>query len=186
MKFKDVYFTEAQEIDSAKTSRPQVAALHNLLLKNGVYTINDLVLDWGGGKYDRAKDVVEASADGIRFLVYDPYNRSKEHNKEVLVDVKEAGGATIITLANVLNVIRKPEDRLKTLKSAKKYLAKGGKVYISVYQAPKSDKYEETDEYVGQMTSDGWQNAQPLSFYLPEVKKVFPSAVKKGSMIVAE
>jgi len=113
MSFKEFYMYEAQEFSSEKTSIAQVAALHTYLMKSGIYRIDQTVLDWGGGKFDIAKNKVEDSVDGINFQVYDPFNRSEEHNKKVLEEIKKVGGADIITIANVLNVIKEKDERIK-------------------------------------------------------------------------
>ena len=177
---------EAQERGSAGTSQKQVASLHNTLMKKGIYQPNQVVLDWGGGKYDLAKDKVEGEINGINFFVYDKYNRNTEYNNNSLASVKKAGGADIITIANVLNVIKEKDERVKMLKDAKKYLKKGGSVYIIVYNATRTPKYQETDDWVGQPTKeDSWQNAQPLSFYVPEVEEAFQNVTTRGSVIVA-
>lgn len=184
MSFKQFYI-EAQEFTSKDTSIAQVAALHNELLKLGIFQDGQIVLDWGGGKYDMTKDKIE-SEKKLNFYIHDEFNRSPEHNKEVELEVLNKGGADIITIANVLNVIKEKSERIKTLQKAKKFLKSNGKVYISVYNAVRTPNYTETNEYVGQSTSKGWQNAQPLSFYLSEVQQVFSNVRKKGSMIIAQ
>ena len=83
------------------------------------------------------------------------------------------------------NKWKKKQPTGGTLKEAKKFLKDDGKLYISIYNAPKAANYQETDEWVGQPTKKGWQNAQPTDFYVPEVRKVFPSAKKHGGYIVA-
>ncbi len=173
---------EDQEFTSKDTSRSQIAALHKLLMSKGIYQDNQLVLDYGGGKYDLAKNFVESNKN-IKFLVYDPFNRIDEHNKEVLSYVKENGGADIITLTNVLNVIKEKQIRINILNDIKAYLK--GKLYISVYNAPRKENYKETEDYVGQQTIKGWQNSQPLSFYVPEVKSVFNDISYNSNYIVA-
>jgi hypothetical protein len=176
------YLIEVQEFSSKNTSRLQVASLHRILMQKGIYQDGQLVLDWGGGRYDITKEYVESNKN-ITFLIYDPFNRSKEHNENVLSIVEENGGADIITLANVLNVIKEKEVRIDLLKEIKNYL--NGNLYISVYEAPKSSNYKETDEWVGQQTKDGWQNCQPLSYYIPEVEQIFLNVIKKGSILIA-
>jgi hypothetical protein len=174
-----------QEFSSAKTSRPQVPALHNFLIKNNLLPENSLILDYGGGKFDKAKDQVEQNVQGATLLIHDVFNRDETHNKEVENIIKSNGGADVILNANVLNVIKEQSIRKQVLNIMKSFSKQGTKIFISVYNAAKKDNYEETPEYVGQQTSDGWQNAQPIKFYLPEVKEVFPNAEVKKGMIVA-
>jgi hypothetical protein len=61
-------------------------------------------------------------------------------------------------------------------------------IYFSVYKAKKTSNYAETAFYVGQETADGWQNCQPLSFYMDEIKEVFGyvrTVVKRNGYIAA-
>lgn len=184
MSFQNFYI-EDQEFTSKDTSIAQVAALHTELLNSDIFQDGQIVLDWGGGKYDLSKNKIE-NEKKLKFYVHDEFNRSKEHNQHVESEVLKAGGADIITIANVLNVIKEKSERIKTLQNAKKFLKKNGKVYINVYNAVRIPNYEETKEYVGQPTSKGWQNAQPLSFYVPEIQQVFPNVHKKSSMVIAQ
>jgi len=178
--------TDEQEYTSAKTSRKQVAKIHTFLVDKEMIPPESLVLDWGGGKYDRSKEFIEANVEGSKLLTYDPFNRTEEHNAKVLSDVRSNNGADVVTLANVLNVIKEPSIRKSTIEDIKKFMKSGATLYISVYKAPKSKDYEETDEFVGQMTKDGWQNAQPINYYLPEVKESFPDAIVKNNIIIAK
>jgi len=172
-----------QEFNSAKTSRKQVPALHKFLVKKNLIPDNAFVLDYGGGKFDLGKEYIETEVEGATLFVYDPFNRTEEHNNTVMAKVKSEN-PDVILLANVLNVIKEKNIRQNILKEIKKYKG-NGKLYISVYEAPKKENYEETEAYVGQMTKDGWQNAQPTSYYLPEVKKIFPEAMIKNNIIIA-
>jgi len=176
---------EEQEFSSAKTSRPQVPALHAFVVKKNLIPTNALVLDYGGGKFDLGKEHIESSVEGATLLVFDPFNRTEEHNNSV-ISILSRNKADVILNANVLNVIKEKSARLEMLNDIKKYAKQGAKIFFSVYKAERSSKYAETDQYVGQQTSDGWQNAQPTSFYLPEVKEVFPSAIIRNNIIVAE
>jgi len=173
-----------QEFSSEKTSRKQIPALHKFLVKRNMIEPNTLILDWGGGKYDLAKEFLENDVEGVTALVYDPFNRKQQHNLDVLRQVKEAGGPDYVLSANVLNVIKEKEIRKGLLQDIKKKMKKGSQLYISIFKADRSDKYEETEEYVGQPTKDGWQNAQPIKFYLPEVQEVFPSAKVQNGVIM--
>ena len=48
-------------------------------------------IDYGGGRFDNVADYL-TQYDVIN-LVYDPYNRTPEHNKEVIKTLRRAGGA---------------------------------------------------------------------------------------------
>lgn len=153
-----------QKISSKETSQRQVAKVHTKLIENGTYQKDVTILDWGGGKYDDAK--VHAMKTGCEFRIYDPYNRTKDYNDYTL----SKGKVDILVLANVLNVIKEKDARLATMRKAKKYLKKGGKVYVSIYNAKKSKDYVHGE---GQLTTRGWQNCQPKNYYKEEVLSVF-------------
>lgn len=176
----------SQEFNSAKTSRNQVPGLHSFLIKKGMIPEGSLILDYGGGKWDKAKEKVESEVPNSTLLVYDPFNRDAKHNKEVTKQIRQNSGADITLLANVLNVIKEPEVRQDVLKKMKRLGGKNSNYYISIHNAERNDEYDEQDGWVGQPTKDGWQNAQPTKFYLPEVQKVFPNAELKYNIIKVE
>ena len=98
------------------------------------------------------------------------------------------GGADVITIANVLNVIKEKAARLEMLYHIKSLAAQEANIYFSAYNAKKTSNYVETAFYVGQETSDGWQNCQPLAFYMDEIKTVFSdtrTVVKNNGYIAA-
>ena len=92
----------------------------------------DVVVDFGGGKFDNAVNYLKDK--DVTLLVYDPYNRSAEHNKEVLRILKEHGGADAAVNSNVLNVIKEPEAREAVLRNIKKITRRGAPIYITVYE----------------------------------------------------
>lgn len=174
--FED-YEDEIQEIDQEFTSENtsinsgKLPAIFNMVhFEPG--TIN---IDYGGGKFDNVADYL-TQYDVIN-LVYDPYNRSKEHNKEVLRTCKAAGGADTATCSNVLNVIKEPEVRKNVLENIKKIVKPTGTVYITVYEG--SGKGNEGP------TKSGYQLNRKTADYLQEIQEVFPDAVRKGKLIVA-
>ena len=132
-------------------------------------------LDFGGGRFDNGVYYVRDL--GATLLVYDPYNRSDEHNKEVLRVIKENGGADAALNSNVLNVIKEPEARLSVLKNIKKLTKPGGDVYITVYEG--TGKGNEGP------TKAGYQLNRKTADYLEEIQSVFPDAKRKGKLIHA-
>lgn len=135
-------------------------------------TIN---IDYGGGRFDNVADYL-TQYDVIN-LVYDPYNRSKEHNAEVVKTVRAAGGADTATCSNVLNVIKEPEVRQNVLNNIKKLVKPGGKIYITVYEG--SGKGDEGP------TKSGYQLNRKTADYIEEIQQVFPDATRKGKLIQA-
>lgn len=135
-------------------------------------TIN---LDMGGGKFDNVADYL--SEYDVINLVYDPYNRTKAHNREVVKTIRNAGGADTATCSNVLNVIKEPEARLAVLKNVSKLTKSGAPVYITVYEG-RGDRKEGP-------TKSGYQLNRKTADYLEEVQQVFPDAERKGKLIIA-
>lgn len=132
-------------------------------------------IDYGGGRFDNVAEYL-TQYDVVN-LVYDPYNRTAEHNKEVIRLIREHGGADTATCSNVLNVIKEPEVRLNVLNNIKKLVKSGGIVYITVYEG-KGNAAEGP-------TKSGYQLNRKTADYMEEVQQVFPDATRKGKLIVA-
>jgi hypothetical protein len=170
-----------QKYSSANTSLNQVPALVKHLSEERVFLNGMVVLDYGGGKYDKTKEYVEA-IHGVSYNVYDPYNRSEEQNNYALDSKYD-----IIMLSNVLNVVREPQSRSEIIQLCRLLLLPEGRIYIRTYQAPKSNLYQEKP-YPGQPTKQGtcWQNCKPLSHYLPEVQRLLRNSVINKGIIEAK
>ena len=135
-------------------------------------TIN---LDMGGGKFDNVAEYL--SEYDVINLVYDPYNRSRAHNSEVIKTLRSAGGADTATCSNVLNVIKEPEARINVLENMSKLVKPGGDIYITVYEG-RGDSKEGP-------TKSGYQLNRKTQDYLEEIREVFPDAVRRGKLIIA-
>ena len=162
-----------QEFDSAATSinSNKLPAIYKMVnFKEG-----DVVIDFGGGKFDNAVEYIKDK--GATLVVYDPYNRSAEHNEQVLATLEENGGADAAVNSNVLNVIKEPEARQAVLQNIKKLLKPGAPLYITVYEG-RGDGVEGP-------TKSGYQLNRKTEGYLDEVREVFPDAIRKGKLIVA-
>lgn len=171
--FEDEIQEIGQEFTSENTSinSSKLPAIFNLVsFEPG--TVN---LDYGGGKFDNVAEYL-TQYDVIN-LVYDPFNRTPQHNKEVLNLIRQHGGADTATLSNVLNVIKEEEVRINVLYNVKKLLKPGGILYITVYEGIKGREAGETKA--------GYQLNRPTAEYLEEVQLVFPDAYRKGKLIVA-
>lgn len=162
-----------QEYDSAKTSinsNKLPAIYHMITLPEG-----SVGIDYGGGKFDNA---VEALAEqGVTLYVYDPYNRSQQHNRAAIKALRANGGADFAINSNVLNVIKEPEARLNVLENIKKITKPGAPIYITVYEG--SGKGNEG------VTKSGYQLNRKTADYLEEIQQVFPNAKRRGKLIVA-
>lgn len=136
---------------------------------------NKVYLDYGGGKFDNASEY--AAEQGATLHVYDPYNRSAEHNREVVKAIRQNGGADFAICSNVLNVIKEANVRKEVLENIKRLLKSSGRLYLTVYEG-RGDSAE------GE-TKSGYQLNRPTAGYLDEVREVFPDAVRKGKLITA-
>ena len=164
-----------QEFTSAKTSRPQIAAIFkdkNFDIKPG-----EINIDIGGGKFDKGSDYIKKNKKATN-LVYDIFNRSKEHNDEVLNTISKKPADTA-TVANVLNVIKEPEIRKSIIEEAKNFTKKDGKAFFITY--------EKKGTGIGEMTKDGFQTNMKTKDYLPEIENVFGkgNVELKGKTIIA-
>ena len=174
-KFKEFLTEDAQEFTSAGTS------INSTKLPTGYSTVAKKIgwqkgtthIDIGGGKFDNSVEFLKNL--GVNAYVYDPFNRTEEHNKKVMETVGKQKADTA-SLFNVLNVIKEPEYRYEALQTAHSTLKPGGKIYISIYEGDKSGQGKKTKK-------DSWQNNHPTSAYLDEVKKVFPNAILQHGII---
>lgn len=170
---EDELETAEQKISSAKTSinAKQLPAIFRL----AKFKPNTINLDMGGGKFDNAAE--ELAKVDVTNLVYDPYNRTQEHNNEVVAQIRKNGGADTATISNVLNVIAEPEARQTVLRNTKRLLKPNGTVYITVYEGDRSGE--------GRETSSGYQLNKPTKDYMEEISKVFPNVQRRGKLIIA-
>lgn len=162
-----------QEYDSAATSinSTKLPAIYRMIkLQPGTVGV-----DFGGGKFNNAIDYLRDQ--DVTLCVYDPYNRSAEHNREVLRTLRANGGADFAINSNVLNVIKEPEARKGVLENIKKITKSGAPIYITVYEG-RGDAKEG-------VTKSGYQLNRKTADYLEEIQEVFPDAKRKGKLIVA-
>lgn len=156
-----------QEFTSANTSinSSKLPAIFKLI-KLEPNTIN---LDYGGGKFDNVADYL--SQYDVINLVYDPYNRTSEHNKEVLSLIRENRGADTVTCSNVLNVIKEEEVRTNVLNNIYKLLKSEGTAYFTVYEGNSSGE--------GKPTKSGYQLNRKTIDYIDEISSVFSNVSRK-------
>ena len=129
-------------------------------------------LDLGGGRYDTATEYLKGY--GAKNYIYDPHNRTPEHNAKSGFGF---GTYHSVTLSNVLNVVKSKKGQMGVLEMANLALRVDGVVYITVYQGDGSG--------VGKVTTKGYQQNKKLWDYLPMVKKVFTHAGIQNGMITA-
>lgn len=162
-----------QEFDSADTSinSSKLPAVYKLIsIPEGTVGV-----DFGGGRFDNAVEYIRDL--GATLCVYDPYNRTAQHNREMLRTLKANGGADWAVNSNVLNVIKEPEARQGVLRNIAKITKSGAPIYITVYEG-RGDAKEGP-------TKSGYQLNRKTQDYLEEIQEVFPDAKRRGKLIVA-
>lgn len=130
-----------------------------------------LNFDLGGGKYDTATEYLKQF--GCKNLIYDPYNRTEEWNREI-IDRLVGNRVDTATLSNVLNVILEKENRIKVLKSCYNRLKDNGVLFIGVYEGNRTGVVSIYKE------RNSCQLNCKLRCYLEEVLEVFKTAVIKN------
>ena len=162
-----------QEYTSAGTSINTISAVYKL-----IDTLNTVILDYGGGKYDTNAEYMLQKCNS-RVLVFDPYNRTPEHNSKVIQYFK-LNPAQIVVCSNVLCVIKEDEVILDILGNIRDLMAYYGILYIKVYERDKTG--------VGCKTTKGWQRNQCTESYIPFIRQVFSDNCEikkyKGCLVV--
>jgi hypothetical protein len=144
--------------ESAYTSVNQVASAFTKSVKLGWIKENDFILDYGGGKYETSTNYLEEL--GIYSVVYDPFHRTKGHNKAALSAVKDC--VTHIYCNNVLNVIKDDAERHEIILDILKQSRRSKKcktIVFSVYEGNRtgipgtrtSQLNRKTDSYVDEI-----------------------------------
>lgn len=173
------HLEEAQEFKSSKTSinATQLPKTFAYLDKIGGVKAGDTIADVGGGQFDNAVDW--AKERGANLHIYDPYNRSDEHNDASLA-ASHNGKSNVVTCNNVLNVIKEPEYRAHVISHAAQSLHPEGTAYFKIYEGDKSG--------LGKSTQGGesWQNNLGHKAYVPEIQQHFNNVVAKHGFIIAK
>lgn len=163
-----------QEYTSKDTCINTVSAIYKY-----IYAPNAKILDYGGGKYDTNAEYMKKKCNAD-VLVYDPFNRSVEHNNRVrgfFFNCK----AKIVVCSNVLCVIKEDEIIKSVLINIKQLMALDGVLYIKVYERNRSG--------IGCVTKKGWQRNQRTDEYIPLIREVFGmdyNIIKKNGLLIVK
>lgn len=114
------------------------------------------VVDIGGGRFDTAAEA--ARVYGAAVSIYDPFNRTPEHNAAVL-----AGSYDVAVISNVLNVIDSEAARGDVVRLA---ATKAAALLITVYEGDGSAQADRQPPTVGKKTGAPliiWTKSPPLS-----------------------
>ena len=138
-------------------------------------------LDVGGGRYDNSVEYFKKLK--VELLVYDPFNRSLDHNKKVVnkITQRKCDG---VMCNNVLNVISEKENRKQVIKQVFEAVKEDGFTFFITYEGNKTGDAKVTKQT---KESNCFQMNQKTEFYLDEIKEIFGKYVyKKGFFIIAQ
>ena len=170
----DLWAIPGQEFTSGPTSinKAKVPAVFNN--KEVSFKSGEVNADIGGGKYDTATEFLEEKFN-VENIIVDPFNQT-EYAYQQAVDIVRGGQVDTATVSNVLNVIKEPSNRLKTIAQAADAIKPEGSAYFTVYQSK--------DE--GQSGKDKWQEGRPLKDYVSEVEQHFGNVEIRNEVIIAK
>lgn len=154
------------------------------LLERGV--VSDLITEGSQIKLkETAVPTIEEiiASKEIVYLPYDPFNQPASVNESTVEQVR-GGRANIGISPNVLNVIAEAEAREGVIANLADAVGDTGTAIIQIYEGDPKDKGN------GKITKTGgeqsWQNNQPTSWYIPEVKKYFANVKFANKIIIAD
>lgn len=160
-----------QKFNSKGTSLNQIACLFKS--KWAEFKPDDVVLDYGGGKYDTTAEYMR---DKVRaFYTVDEYNRTAEWNAHYTAKAV-AEGVNVITCANVLNVIAEDDIVDEVIRKVSEITSE--RAVFCVYVGDKSGNGKQTGE-------EQWQRNEPATAYVGRIAKYFSSVKRHGNIIVA-
>ena len=167
----ETMYSVTQGFGSAGTSLNQIpAGMRKIDWESGTTNV-----DIGGGRFDKSTEYL--AEQGVENLVFDPFNRSAEHNQAVAERVRDERVDTA-TVNNVLNVIDSEESRANVILQAAKAIKPDGTAYFTIYEGDKSG--------VGRQTKkDSWQNNRATKDYIQEIENYFDDVTLKNGVIVA-
>lgn len=164
---------QQQEIDSKDTSINSSRMPRTFSLVK--FTPGTINADIGGGRFDNVTEFL--ASQGVKNYIYDPFNRTKEHNDNFLKKIK-GGKADTATVNNVLNVIQEEDAREQVIINAADAIKGNGTAYFLIYEGDKTGK--------GKVTSKGWQENRATKDYVSEIEKHFNSVRVKNGVIEAK
>ena len=146
-----------------------------LISKRGGWQPGTTNLDMGGGRYDNATEML--AEQGVTNLIFDPYNRSEEHNRKVAQEVYSDKVDTT-TCNNVLNVINTKGARSNVILQCAKALKPGGVSYFTVYEGNGSGRGAVSK-------NDCWQENRKTEDYVSEIEQHYRDVKRVGKLIIA-
>ena len=129
--------------------------------------------DLGGGRFDNATDFLRNK--GVRNVIYDPFNRSRQHNESSISNSYRSFDTC--TVNNVLNVIDSLDEINNVIKRANFVLKPNGIAYFKIYEGDKTGVGRPTKE-------DCFQQNKKSDWYKFFVANFFEGVYKKGDIII--
>jgi len=167
-----VFNAPQQEISSAATSI-NATRLPRTFSK-AKFSPDTVNADIGGGRFDNATEFLRGK--GVDNVIYDPFNRTAEHNAEAIRRL--VGGQTdTATVNNVLNVIKEPWARAQTIHNAAESIKPEGLAYFLIHEGDRSG--------VGRATFKGWQENRKTKDYFDELMDFFGDVTTRNGLIEA-
>jgi len=169
-----------QEFSSKNTSinANRTPKVFSLISEMQYWKKNSVNLDIGGGKFNNVQEYFTLNNFNVKNLIYDPFNRSKEHNNKVF-ELLAHNAADTVTISNVLNVIKEDANKEELINLAYKHLAPNGLLFISIYQGDRTGIGSQTGK-------DQWQENKKTLEYLPMIKNKFCSVKTKKGIIICK
>jgi hypothetical protein len=124
-------------------------------------------IDIGGGKFDSNTEYLRTHFQ-VQNTVYDPFNRSEQHNNKALFENGICGSLRCYhsaTSMSVLNVINLPEARHEHIKLMFQMIQCGGVALFKVYHGDGSR--------IEKVTETGYQSNKSAEHYVEEIACVF-------------
>lgn len=161
---------EQQEHQSKLTSLSQVPSTLKAVERAHGWQEGTINADIGGGRFDHFTN--ELGRRGVTNYIYDPFNRSKEHNHRVASAVAN-GRAHTATVNNVLNVIKEPEIREHVIKQAANAIKDDGKAYFLMHEGTSADQEKGSRVTKSKEGVTSWQEFRKAHTYIPEIERHF-------------
>jgi len=174
----DVWSYPAEQKISSKATainEKKIPSLYSRVLAMNGWKRGTINVDIGGGWYDHVTDWL--GKIGVTSHVFDPFNRTREHN-DATVDAVANGKADTATVSNVLNVVAEASARDRIIRQAANAIKQDGVAYFTA-------GYKVDSTGAGRVTKQGWQNNQGQKMYEDEIKKHFGNVTVRDGVIIA-
>lgn len=165
-----------QEFTSENTSINSIKMPKTIKKIEPILSIGQKWADIGGGKFDNLKEHLKTF--GADLFIYDPFNRSQEHNTEIVKQISNSQCDGVM-VNNVLNVILEKENRKQVIEQAFDCLKSGGTAYFKIYEGNRSGIEQKSTN-----KSSSAQLNQPTYFFVEEIQAVFGNDITSSKEFI--